>query len=311
MKKHWRYLIARWGAYPVVWCLAGEASMPYYLSSDRDADQNMQIKGWTEIGRYVRQTDPCSRLITIHPDQIGRDQVEDDSVLDFDMLQTGHDGYESVANTVTHIISEYNRTPTMPVLVAEANYEGIIHDTQAEIQRLLFWSSFLSGAAGHTYGANGIWQVNTKTQPYGRSPHGGNWGNTPWEEAYQLPGSYQLGLARQLLERYRWWEFEPSQEWSDPAANSKNVNAPFSAGISRQVRIFYMYRPTFPWEEKRISVLAIEPDVQYSAYFWDPRTGEEHSVGQVKPDNHGCWQVPLQPTFSDWVLVLDATGMTS
>jgi hypothetical protein len=23
VKQHWRYLIARWGAYPVVWCLAG------------------------------------------------------------------------------------------------------------------------------------------------------------------------------------------------------------------------------------------------------------------------------------------------
>jgi len=30
LKKHWRYLIARWGAYPVVWCSAGEAlSRPY------------------------------------------------------------------------------------------------------------------------------------------------------------------------------------------------------------------------------------------------------------------------------------------
>ena len=32
MKKHWRNLVARWGAYPVIWCLAGEGSMPYYLS---------------------------------------------------------------------------------------------------------------------------------------------------------------------------------------------------------------------------------------------------------------------------------------
>ena len=25
LKKHWRYLIARYGAYPVIWCAAGEA----------------------------------------------------------------------------------------------------------------------------------------------------------------------------------------------------------------------------------------------------------------------------------------------
>jgi hypothetical protein len=32
MKQHWRYLVARWGAYPVIWCLAGEAAMAYYLA---------------------------------------------------------------------------------------------------------------------------------------------------------------------------------------------------------------------------------------------------------------------------------------
>jgi len=42
MKKHWRYLIARYGAYPVVWCLAGEGIMPYYLSTNREKDIDIQ-----------------------------------------------------------------------------------------------------------------------------------------------------------------------------------------------------------------------------------------------------------------------------
>ena len=32
MKAHWRYLIARYGAWPVVWCAAGEANLPWYLA---------------------------------------------------------------------------------------------------------------------------------------------------------------------------------------------------------------------------------------------------------------------------------------
>jgi len=32
MKQHWRYLVARYAAMPVVWGLAGEATMPFYLS---------------------------------------------------------------------------------------------------------------------------------------------------------------------------------------------------------------------------------------------------------------------------------------
>lgn len=58
VKKHWRYLIARWSAYPVVWCLAGEGTMPYYLSKTKEQDAEVQKHGLTELARYVRATDP-------------------------------------------------------------------------------------------------------------------------------------------------------------------------------------------------------------------------------------------------------------
>ena len=90
MKKHWRNLVARWGAYPVIWCLAGEGSMPYYLSEHKDQDTALQKRGWTEIGRYVRAIDPFHHPVSIHPSSNARDALEDPSVLDYDMLQTGH-----------------------------------------------------------------------------------------------------------------------------------------------------------------------------------------------------------------------------
>jgi len=308
MKQHWRYLIARWAAFPVVWCLAGEATMPYYLSKDKEGDRTAQRIGWTDIGRFVRATDPYQHLVAIHPTDIGRDQVLDDGVLDFDMLQTGHGGLDSVPNTVSKVGAEHRRDPAMPVVVGEVSYEGIIHGTQADVQRLTFWAAVLSGAAGHTYGANGIWQVNTRHRPYGPSPHGGNWGNTPWEDAYRLPGSQHLGLARKLLERYPWWQFECHPDWVEPAGNPDDVAAPFAAGIPGQVRFFYGYRPVFPWEDRAPAVLAIEPDIRYRAFYWDPRLGHIHDLGFVEPDAGGRWTMPVQPTFDDWVLVLDATG---
>lgn len=311
MKQHWRYLIARWAAYPVVWCLAGEAAMPYYLSEDKEGDRDKQVTGWTEVGRYVRKTDPFKRIVTIHPTEIGRDQVLDDGVLDFDMLQTGHGGFDSVSNTVKKVSVEYAREPVMPVVVGEASYEGILHGTQAEVQRLTFWTSVLSGAAGHTYGANGIWQVNTRQNPYGPSPHGGNWGNTPWEEAYRLPGSQQLGLSCKLLQLFPWWRFEPNQNWVDPSGSPEHVTAPFAAGVPGEIRFIYFYNPTFPWSSHCHTVTMLEPDIEYKALFWDPRTGDAHNLGTVKPDANGRWNVPLQPTFSDWLLILDATGAST
>jgi hypothetical protein len=307
MQQHWRYLIARWGAYPLVWCLAGEAAMPYYLSIDKPGEVRQQIEGWTTLARYVRRVDPYHRLITIHPTQVGRDQVTDEAVLDLDMLQTGHGGYDSVPDTLRLVTQEYQRAPAMPVLVGEVSYEGLMHGTQAEVQRLTFWAALLSGAAGHTYGANGIWQVNTPAQAYGPSPHGGTWGNTSWEEASQLPGSAQLSLAKRLLERYEWWQFAPHPEWVRPAASPAQVTGLYAAGIPGRLRLIYIYGPVFPWSSTRPRVTDLESDRPYQAFFWDPRSGDRHPIGPAIRDGQGEWAVPLPPTFQDWLLVLERT----
>ncbi|MEO6437517.1 MAG: DUF4038 domain-containing protein [Tepidisphaeraceae bacterium] len=214
MKKHWRYVIARWGAYPTFWCTAGEGAMPYYLAADKPKDGEFQKRGWTEIAAYIRKTDPFHRPVTIHPTDLARNQVTDPSVLDFEMLQTGHGDRASIMPTIGSLRASRAAKPTMPTLNSEVCYEGILGTCPAEIQRIMGWTSLLAGTAGHTYGANGIWQVNRKDQPYGKSPHGGNWGETPWDEAMRLPGSAQTGHAKKLLERFQWWRFQPHPEWA-------------------------------------------------------------------------------------------------
>jgi len=304
MKKHWRYVIARWGAYPVVWCLAGEGTMPYYLSKTHEQDAVFQQGAWTELGRYVRTADSMRRLITIHAggNGIGRDNVNDDSVLDFDLLQTGHSGYDSISNTIKIINSQVVREPAKPVIDGEVNYEGFLYGNFDEVQRLAFWGCMLAGAAGHTYGANGIWQVNTREKPYGPSPHGNTWGNRPWDEAMRLPGSGQLGLGKRLLQRYRWWEFQAHQEWVTPAATPENPWLHYAAGIPGKVRVIYMYGQV--WGRK-VHVQGIESDVQYRAYFMNPSTGEEYPLGDVVAEADGSWLIPQQPEVHDWLLVIE------
>ena len=58
MKKHWRNLIARWGAYPVVWCLAGEGAMPYYLSKTKTEDAAAQTARLDRGGEVRAQRRP-------------------------------------------------------------------------------------------------------------------------------------------------------------------------------------------------------------------------------------------------------------
>ena len=301
LKKHWRYLAARWGAYPVVWSLAGEGAMPYYLSKDKAGDSALQKKGWTEVARYVRSIDGYRRLVSIHPSASARNCVEDQSVLDFEMLQTGHSDRQSIPNTVRLVCEGRRREPTMPVVNSEVCYEGILEASREEIQRFMFWACMLSGAAGHTYGANGIWQVNRPGQPFGPSPHGRSWGDRPWEEAMQLPGSGQLGLAKALLMEYQWWKLEPHPEWVEPHWNEKDYMLPFAAGIPGKLRILFL--PT-RWDPPKVKML--EAGRAYRAFFFDPRNGRRKPLGEALGDANGDWQVPIPPAVADWVLVLES-----
>ena len=305
MKQHWRNLVAHWGAYPVVWCLAGEGSMPYYLSEDKEGDRQRQQSGWTELAGYVRQIDPYGHPITIHPSSSSRVTVDDPSVLDLDMLQTGHGDRGSIPNTLRVVGEAYRAEPPMPVVQSEVCYEGIGEACRQEVQRYMMWACMLSGASGFTYGANGIWQVNDREQPYGASPHGMAWGHTPWDEAAQLPGARQIGLARRLLERYEWWRFEPHPEWVAEPATPEKWQRPIAAGIPGQVRVLFL--PSGVWG---IEVQGLEADRTYRAYLYSPVTGDETDLGIAEVGADGTWKPPLarQPIFQDWVVVLDATS---
>lgn len=306
MKQHWRYLIARWGAYPVVWCLAGEILMPFYddHSQPKEWQQDYQQRtreAWEEVARYVRSIDPYGHPVTAHPSVAARDSLSDE-VLDFDMLQTGHNDRTSLPNTVHQVTRSYQRKPIMPVVNGEVCYEGIGEASRQEVQRLMFWVCWLNGAKGFTYGANGIWQVNTRQKPFGPSPHGMAWGDTPWEEAYQLPGSRQLGLSKRLLERYAWWRIEPHPEWVDPHWNEQDYFLPCAAGIAGELRLIYV--PAYQW---RVTVKALETDRKYRAILFDPTNGRELPLGEVSGDEQGNWTTPVLPKFQDWLVVLERT----
>jgi hypothetical protein len=299
MKRHWRNLVARWGAYPVVWCLAGEGTMPYYLSNDKAGDRAMQKRGWTEIGAYLRSIDAWHHPITIHPSETSRESVTDPAVLDFDMLQTGHSDRDSIPNTVNRVTGSLVSSPKMPVINGEVCYEGIIEGSRQEVQRFMFWACILSGAAGHTYGANGIWQVNTAQQPYGPSPHGRSWGDTPWDIAYQLPGSEQLGLSKALLMRFDWWKFVPHPEWVEPHWSKENYRQPYAGGIPGELRIIFLPGSGSPARVKHLDL-----GVKWRAFFFNPATGKEHEIDGVIADANGDWQMPSPPIIQDWICVL-------
>ena len=309
MRKHWRNIVARWGAYPVTWCLAGETLLAYYMTpgDEKPKEEAHQKKAWTELTAYVRSINGFDRPVTTHPTAhlAGSDQIEDRSLLDFDMLQTGHSAMLSVPRCRDGVWAACAKQPRIPVLNGEIAYEGMGHSMMHDMQRLYFWICMLNGACGHSYGANGIWQMNAIGQPYGPSPHGMTWGNTPWIEAMQLEGSTHLGIGKRLLERYEYWRFEPNPQWIDPHWDDDNIFLPFAAGVPGQVRVIY-----WPIGVPSPVMKQIEPNVPYHAYLHNPVDASEVDMGAVEPNADGDWHVPYEwpPFWQDWIIVLDTQG---
>jgi hypothetical protein len=307
MKAHWRYLIGRFGAWPVVWCAAGEANLPWYLAPGFPFDDREQVHDWTEVMKYIRATDPFHRLLTVHPTAINRytarHATDDEALLDFDMLQTPHGQGKAVPVTLKAMRESYAALPRMPVIDGEASYEMLNDSLPTEWTRRMFWLCMMNGAAGHTYGANGIWQCNRPGDPHGKSPHGGRYGKIPWNEAMHLPGSSQLGLAKALFLKYSWQRFEPRPEWVDWSEAEKasgNSEQPQATGVSNEVRIIYVPGP------KPVRV----PDlggIEWLSSYFDPVTGETTAPFKVALPSDGAFICsPPAGVEHDWVLILDA-----
>jgi hypothetical protein len=286
MKAHWRYLIARYGAWPVVWCAAGEANLPWYLAEGFPYDDRAQVRGWTEILRFIRATDPWRRPLTIHPTAIhrytSRHATEDPSLLDFDMLQTPHGRREAALVTIRAARESYGVTPVMPVVDGEASYERLMDSLPTEWTRAMFWLCLTNGAAGHTYGANGIWQVNRRGKPHGKSPHGGSYGVIAWDEAMDLPGSRQVALGKRFFESLPWTDLKPMPEtaaWADPEEVTDLGDwIWYPEGDPRRdaPTMVCVFRRTFDIPDRaavRRAMLRITADDQFTAWLNDQELG--------------------------------------
>ena len=283
LERHWRNLVARYGAYPVVWIVAGEI----------DPGAKCGQGSWGQVATYLRGIDPYHRPVTCHPNNgLGRPSSSG-VVIDYDMVGGSH-AAPTTDTTLSWFRNAYAMSPPMPVLCGETGYDHHMQQNFQDIQRYVFWMYMLSGAAGHTYGAGGIWHAGV---------HGdhGNWGYsggqpydwTPWALGMNYPGSTQLGLGKKLLERYPWSKFEPHPEWTSVG---------FAAGAPNGVRFIYIpNRGIYNWSG--ITVNNLLPGVPYATFFFDPASGRRFDQGLVTPTG-SSWNTPNVPSPQDWVLVM-------
>jgi hypothetical protein len=212
MKRHWRNLVARYGAYPVVWYMWGEingtiaaADSPKTKPSN-DPDDSALGTAWTDIARYLKAIDPFRRMVGVHH---GADSppLNNPTLPDVYLLRTGHSGLFSISAQTAAFDHLSKVDPHAPVVLSEGNHQGLFAagNFSDQMQRHQFWVTMLDGGAGHTYGASGISQANKP----GTAARGDSQSNQTWPEAMYHAASSQLGWARSFLEEIPWKRLVP------------------------------------------------------------------------------------------------------
>jgi hypothetical protein len=321
MERHWREIVARWSALPVVWCTAGEAGMPRYeqVSTPEEEPLIRSLSDeWGEITGSLRKLDPYANLRTLHPyphagvfssTAVLQGDVAD---LDFIWLQTGHGDRAAIPASRETLAVELAADHGLPVLNSEVCYEGIGAGCSDTLQRFLFWSNVLSGAAGHSYGAQGLWAFRREQDAGPGMP----WGEATWQEAAALPGGTQLGAAAELLRGIGWSTLRPSQSSISLPADDEHPCWPYAARDDDRVVVYFPAASLLPVESgvgedlADVHLTALQPG-SWSLMWWNPRRLAELETRTVEVGADG--RGPLGsvrdftalPSTEDWVLVAE------
>jgi hypothetical protein len=332
MKKLWRYIIARYGAYPVFWIGGGEVydppadcKVPLYILHNMPYD--VRVPGWTDVVRHIRAIDPYGHPVTVHECPPPYDMpLQDEALTDFDLFQPSHFGAASIAGQVAQLNMHYARTTVRkPLIVGEICWETLAGQHMADSQRAAFWLAMVNGAAGFSYGNI----VNALAYSLDKPFHRARYSLLNWQEGMNLPGASQVALGANLLRQYDWHRCEPHPEWITPRGTTileprteiddldidfftplftdpwlpetalpsgewqnrmGTFRLPYAMGIPRELRIIYIPLLGFSGALKTVppTVLELEADVRYRAYYWEPSLGVKFDLGIVqRPDEVG------------------------
>jgi len=305
LKKHWQYLIARYGAYPVTYTLCGESTLAWYddLGSRWEEEKAIFRKEWSKVAAHIQEIDPYDHILTVHPGpNSGNFQpIGQMEYIDMIMLQSGHNGYFTLPVASMAVDKALKIFPKKPVMHGEVCFEGMEGKSMADVQRYLFWNNMLKGTCGFSYGVEGIWQFNTEKELFGVSPGGNTWGNVPWEEAYKYLGSKHVGVGKRILENYMWWKLIPAQNRVEDLSE-EILNQPVCAELPDVGLMIYLFRKPAGWLNFRFNGFAANAQIEVT--FWDPLTGDKYDKNYFESDENGIVTINKAPIMQDWTILI-------
>lgn len=283
-----RYIVARWGAYNVLWILGGDGDY-----------RGERAERWKKIGRAVFGDHP-DRPATMHPG--GQSWVAEEFRREpwYSMIgyQSGHslDGTRWLVEGPP--ATEWDKSPTLPIVNLEPNYEGILvpetrkpFDALA-VRKALYRSLLVAPTAGVTYGHHGIWSWAEK--PEVPLAHAGTGTAPPWDQALTAEGAKSVKHLARLFASIRWWMLRP-----DPALVTSRPSDPLLSVLSARSEdggLALIYLP----DGGQIELDAGKLKLPLPARWFSPSSGRYSPAGRIATSSATL----RPPSDGDWVLVV-------
>ena len=201
--------------------------------------------------------------------------------------------------TYAEVLDGYDRVPTVPVFLVEADYE-LENGTDAErLRRQEYWS-LLAGACGHVYGNDYVWPL-----------------KTGWQSHLSSTGAREFGYCRELFASLPWQTLVPDRShalvtsgygtyFSDgPPHTSISENDYVQAAMTPDGRLGLVYVPSA--RTFRVDLIRLSGAV--TARWYDPTAGSYRTIDGSPFANTASRSFTTPGTHadgaSDWVLVLE------
>jgi hypothetical protein len=288
-----RYQVARWGAHPVIWILAGDGDY-----------RGPRAERWKKIGRAVFGDAPHAPVV-LHPGgrQWIMNEFRQESWLDICGYQSGHGDDD---RTLRWMIAgppatDWKNQPPRPFINLEPPYENhLAYQSRTRIsafttRRAIYWSLLLAPTAGVSYGGHGVWGWDDGTQPPVDHPSTGI--PLPWPKAMRMPAAEQMTVLADFFTAIKFPQLRPAPELLTVQPGAAEPRRFIAAARSDREPFAVIYTP----EDSSVEVRRSAVPSHLEAVWLDPRTGAHHPASPAPRSN--SWQFTT-PDAGDWILWL-------
>lgn len=262
----------------VGWCFGGDASPGATLKAK-------QLQILTGI-RSVRTTD----IVTGHSAPGAPAFTNWNGVAGYNL----NSAYADVGDVYTACLTEFARTPTVPVFMIEAIYEQErIPAISAAGLRKQSYQALLSGACGQFFGNSPIWHF--QASAYTFTSYGGT-----WQSNLNSTGSQHQAFVKQLFSAFAWQKLVPKTGTELVTTSLSSGDTRICPALASDGSFAMIWKPGSGNSTVNMAALSI---TSIRARFYDTTTGTYSTVTGSPFANSGT-QVINWP--GERVLVLDA-----